>query len=294
LKYGVTRDYVMGLEVVLADGSVAWLGSKCVKDVAGYSLRDLFIGSEGTLGVITKVLLKLLPRPAAKATVLATYPTLEMAAATVSAIIAARIIPCTLEFLDQKTLRCVEDYAPAGLPTNAGALLLMETDGHPIVVEEEATRMAELARAHGALEVRRATDDAEAARLTAARRNALPALSRLRPTTILQDITVPRTELAPMVRFIEETARRHSVECATFGHAGDGNLHPTFLTDERDAPRRSRAGRHHGRDHPSRRHHHRRARGGSGQKSLPADAARPRLLRAPQNHQARPRPGQPP
>jgi len=234
LKYGVTRDYIMGLEVVLPDGAIAWLGSKCVKDVAGYSLRDLFIGSEGTLGVITKILLKLIPRPATRATLLATYPSLELAAATVSAIIAARIIPCTLEFLDQTTLRCVEDYAQVGLPTNVGALLLIETDGHPVVVEEEAARIADLARSHGALEVRRAADPAEASRLAAARRNAFSALARLRPTTILEDVTVPRSELAAMVRFVEDTARRHQLQVATFGHAGDGNLHPTFLTDERD------------------------------------------------------------
>jgi glycolate oxidase len=234
LKYGVTRDYVMGLEVVLPDGSIAWLGSKCVKDVAGYSLRDLFIGSEGTLGVITKILLKLIPRPLARATLLATYPALEPAAATVSAIIAARIVPCTLEFLDEATLRCVEDYAHVGLPTSAGALLLIETDGHPAVVEDEAARIAALARAHGALEVRQAADPAEAARLAAARRNAFSALARLQPTTILEDVTVPRSELAAMVRFVEDTARRHQLQVATFGHAGDGNLHPTFLTDERD------------------------------------------------------------
>jgi glycolate oxidase len=236
LKYGVTRDYVMGLEVILPDGTLAWLGSKCVKDVAGYSLRDLFIGSEGTLGVITKVLLKLIPRPPARATLLATYPSLEPAAATVSAIIAARIIPCTLEFLDQTTLRCVEAHAHVGLPTEVGALLLIETDGHPVVVEEEAARIADLARAHGALDVRRAADPAEAGRLAAARRNAFSALARLQPTTILEDVTVPRSELAAMVRFIEDTARRHQLQVATFGHAGDGNLHPTFLTDERDAP----------------------------------------------------------
>jgi glycolate oxidase len=240
LKYGVTGDYVMGLEVVLPDGAVAWLGSKCVKDVAGYSLRDLFVGSEGTLGVITKVLLKLVPRPAAKATLLATYSALEPAAATVSAIIADRIVPCTLEFLDRTTLRSVEELVHVGLPTDAGALLFMETDGHPVVVEEEAARMAELARRHGALEVRRATDAAEAARFTAARRSALPALARRRPTAILEDVTVPRSELAGMVRAIAEIAQRHRVEVATFGHAGDGNLHPTILTDERDAAEMAR------------------------------------------------------
>jgi glycolate oxidase len=235
LKYGVTRDYVMGLEVVLADGSVCWLGNKCVKDVAGYNLRDLFIGSEGTLGVITKVLLKLLPKPAARQTLLATYAQMDAAAETVSAIIAAKIIPCTLEFLDRKTIRCVEDFTHVGLPTEAAALLLMETDGHPAAVADEAAQIEALARAHGATSVKRAASDEEAARLATARRSAFSALARLKPTTILEDATVPRSELASMVRFIEQVAARHGLEIATFGHFGDGNLHPTFLTNERDA-----------------------------------------------------------
>jgi len=235
IKYGVTRDYVLALEVVLADGTITWLGSKCLKDAAGYSLRDLFIGSEGTLGIITKILLKLLPRPTAKATVLATFPDMEQAAATASAIIAARLLPCTLEFLDQKTLRCVEKKVHMGLPINAGALLLMETDGHPAAVAEEGAKMAELARANGAIEVHQATNAAEAERLADARRQAYPALAEAHPSAILEDVTVPRSELAAMVRFIEEVTHRHGVECAIFGHAGDGNFHPTYLTDERDA-----------------------------------------------------------
>lgn len=234
LKYGVTRDYVMGLEVVLADGRVAWLGSGCVKDVAGYSMKDLFIGSEGTLGIITEVLLKLLPRPAARRTMLASYAKMEDAAETVSAIIAARMIPCTLEFLDQMTIRCVEDFAKIGLPTDCAALLLMETDGHPAAVGDEAERMADLARAHGAREVVTAKDDAEAARLASARRSAFSALARVRPTTILEDVTVPRSALAEMVLFIAAVAAEHGLQVGTFGHMGDGNLHPTFLTDERD------------------------------------------------------------
>ena len=235
LKYGVTRDYVIGLEVVLADGSVCWFGGKCVKDVAGYNLRDLFIGSEGTLGVVTRVLLKLLPKPAARQTLLATYTRMEAAADTVSAIIAARIIPCTLEFLDRKTIQCVEDYTHVGLPLDADAVLLMETDGHPAAVADEIARIEAIARAHGATGVVLAADAAEATRLASARRSAFSALARLRPTTILEDATVPRSELAGMVRFIQETATRHRLEVATFGHFGDGNLHPTFLTDERDA-----------------------------------------------------------
>ncbi|OAM88589.1 FAD-binding protein [Termitidicoccus mucosus] len=240
LKYGVTRDYVMGLEVVLADGSTCWLGSKCVKDVAGYNLRDLFIGSEGTLGVITKVLLKLLPKPAARQTLLATFAAMDAAAGTVSAIIAAKIIPCTLEFLDRKTIRCVEDFAHAGLPRDADAILLIETDGHPAAVADEAAKIEELCAAHGATSVKRATSAEEAVRLATARRSAFSALARLRPTTILEDVTVPRSELAGMVRAVQAVAEKHRLDIATFGHFGDGNLHPTILTDERDADEMAR------------------------------------------------------
>ncbi|HBE23668.1 MAG TPA: glycolate oxidase subunit GlcD [Verrucomicrobiales bacterium] len=235
LKYGVTRDYVMELEVVLPDASIVRLGNACVKDVAGYSLKDLFIGSEGTLGIVTEVLLKLLPKPEARRTMLATYARMEDAAETVSAIIAARIIPCTLEFLDQTTIRCVEDFCRIGLPTDAAALLLMETDGHPAAVADEAERMEAIARKMGASSIRVAKDTNEAAVLATARRSAFSALARLRPTTILEDVTVPRNQLATMVSFINEVASRYGLLVGTFGHMGDGNLHPTFLADEKDA-----------------------------------------------------------
>ncbi len=235
LKYGITRDYVIGMEVALANGQIVWLGGKCVKDVAGYSLRDLFIGSEGTLGIITKVLLKLVPKPPAKKTLLATFPRMDAAAETVSAIVAAKIIPCTLEFLDNTTIRCVEEFAHIGLPLDAEAILLMETDGHPAVVEDEARAMETIAREHGATSVQVARTAAEAERLATARRAAFSALARVSPTTILEDATVPRSELATMVNFIQEAARRYHLRVGLFGHMGDGNLHPTFLTDERNA-----------------------------------------------------------
>jgi len=234
LKYGITRNYVMGLEVVLPDGEVLWTGNKCVKDVAGFSLKDLFVGSEGTLGVMTKVLLKLIPKPAAKKTMVATFSAMDAAAQTVSDIIAAQIIPCTLEFLDRTTIHCVEDFAKVGLPLDCEALLLMETDGHPAAVEDEAAKMVELAKKNGAMEVRIAKDEAEATKLAAARRSAFSALARLAPTTILEDATVPRSELAKMVRFVEVVAKKYNLRVGTFGHMGDGNLHPTFLTDERN------------------------------------------------------------
>jgi glycolate oxidase len=234
LKYGITRNYVMGLEVVLPDGEVLFTGNKCVKDVAGYSLKDLFVGSEGTLGVMTKVLLKLIPKPAAKKTMVATYSAMDAAAQTVSDIIAAQIIPCTLEFLDRTTIHCVEDFAKVGLPLDCEALLLMETDGHPAAVADEAAKMVELAKKNGAMEVRIAKDEAEANKLAAARRSAFSALARLAPTTILEDATVPRSELAKMVRFVAVIAKKYNLRVGTFGHMGDGNLHPTFLTDERN------------------------------------------------------------
>lgn len=234
LKYGVTKDYVMGFEMVLPSGEVVWIGNKCVKDVAGYSLREVFIGSEGTLGIFTKILLRLLPKPAAKRTLLAVYAKMEQAAETVSAIIAHPIIPCTLEFLDRTTLNCVEDYAKVGLPRDAEAILLMETDGHPAVVAEEAEIMAQLARKQGALDVRMAGTIEESQRLATARRSAFSALARVAPTTILEDVTVPRSELAGMVAFIQEIAKRHNLRIGIFGHMGDGNLHPTFLTNEKD------------------------------------------------------------
>lgn len=234
LKYGVTRNYVMGMEVVLPNGELMWLGNKCVKDVAGYSLKDLFIGSEGTLGVITKVLLRLIPKPQAKKTMVATFAQMDQAAEAVSAIIAAQIIPCTLEFLDRMTIRCVEDYAKIGLPLDCEALLLMETDGHPAVVAEEAAQMEKICREKGALELRVAKDDAEAAKLASARRTAFSALARVAPTTILEDATVPRSELARMIRFVAAVALKYRLKVGTFGHMGDGNLHPTFLTDERN------------------------------------------------------------
>jgi len=234
LKYGVTKDYVMGFEIVLPNGDVTFVGNKCVKDVAGYSLREVFIGSEGTLGIFTKILLRLLPKPAAKKTLLGVYSKMEQAAETVSAIIAHPIIPCTLEFLDRTTIKCVEDFAHVGLPTDAEAVLLMETDGHPAVVAEEAEIMAQLARKNGAIDVRMAKDTAESLRLAAARRSAFSALARVAPTTILEDVTVPRSELAGMVAFIQALAARHNLRIGVFGHMGDGNLHPTFLTNEKN------------------------------------------------------------
>jgi glycolate oxidase len=241
LKYGVTSDYVMGLTTVLPDGALLRTGGKAVKHVAGYNLNDLLVSSEGTLGIFTDVTVKLIPKPQAKKTMLVHFPELEQAALTVSSIIAARIIPATLEFLDKITIRCVEEYSHVGLPLDMEAVLLIEVDGHPAVVEEEAAGIRTICEKHRCSFFQTAADGAEALKLATARRVALSALARSRPTTILEDATVPRSCIAPMVKLIQETAAKYNVVIGTFGHAGDGNLHPTCLTDERDGEEISRA-----------------------------------------------------
>ncbi|HLQ97693.1 MAG TPA: glycolate oxidase subunit GlcD, partial [Candidatus Dormibacteraeota bacterium] len=234
LKYGVTRDYVLGLEIVLPNGEVIQTGGKLAKDVAGYDLTRLYVGAEGTLGVITSAILKLIPQPETKKTMLALYHDLEAAAETVSAIIANRIIPATLEFLDQATVKVVEDFAQIGLPLDAKAVLLIEQDGPEEVVARDMEKIEQLCRDNQAFDVSVAQTKDEAEALTTARRSALSALSRLKPTTILEDATVPRSEIAKMVKAINEIAKKYDITICTFGHAGDGNLHPTCLTDVRN------------------------------------------------------------
>lgn len=240
LKYGVTRDYVLGLELVLPNGEIIRTGGKLAKDVAGYDLTSLYVGSEGTLGIITEAILKLVPKPSYKKTMLALYQDIEAAAETVSAIIANRIIPATLEFLDQATVQVVEDFAKIGLPVEAEAILIIEQDGEADLVESDIEKIARLCKENGAFEVSVAETDEEAESLLTARRSALSALSRLKPTTILEDATVPRSEIANMVRAINRIAEKYDLRICTFGHAGDGNLHPTCLTDIRNKEEISR------------------------------------------------------
>ncbi|WP_223595102.1 glycolate oxidase subunit GlcD [Neobacillus bataviensis] len=234
LKYGVTRDYVIGLEVVVPNGDIIRTGGKLAKDVAGYDLTRLMVGSEGTLGIITEATLKLIPMPETKKTMLALYQDLEAAAKSVSKIIANKIIPTTLEFLDQPTLKVVEAFAQIGLPTDVQAVLLIEQDGPPEVVNRDLERMAEICKQEKAVSVQVAATEVEAEALRTARRTALSALARLKPTTILEDATVPRSEIAKMVNAINEIAQKYQLDICTFGHAGDGNLHPTCPTDSRN------------------------------------------------------------
>jgi glycolate oxidase len=241
LKYGVTRNYVLGLEVVLATGEVIRTGGRLWKDVAGYDLTRLLTGSEGTLGVITEVTVGLLPLPATSLTGVAYFDSLADAGRAVTAIIAGGTLPATLEFLDRACIGAVEDFAHLGLDRNAGALLLFGDDGSARDVGESLERMASACSAHGSRGVVLAPDVAGSEHLLSARRCSLPALSRLAPVTMLEDVTVPRPQIARMVDDIEEIARRHHVVCATFGHAGDGNLHPTIVFDADDLEARANA-----------------------------------------------------
>lgn len=235
LKYGTTKDYVIGLEAVLANGEIIRTGGKLMKDVAGYDLTKLLVGSEGTLAIITEATLKLIPPPKSKMTMLAMFRDLYGAARTVSAIVESRIIPATLEFMDNPTIRVVDDFAKLGLPLDMEAILLIEQDGDPETVARDIEMIRRICAREQADSIQVAADREEAERLLTARRSAFTALARLRPTTILEDATVPRSKIADMVRRINEIAHKYNVTIATFGHAGDGNLHPTATTDARDA-----------------------------------------------------------
>jgi glycolate oxidase len=241
LKYGVTKNYVMGLEVILPNGEILNTGNKCAKDAAGYNIKDVFVGSEGTLGIITKILLKLIPLPETKKTMLAYFHSVDAAAKTVSAIIAAHIIPVTLEFLDRITIECVENYSHIGLPKDMEAILLIEVDGPKSVAEDDSKKIIDICKNHSAAEFHTAQNNEEALKFASARRMAFPALARLEPTTILEDATVPRNRVADMLAEIHRIAEKYYVKIGTFGHAGDGNLHPTCLTDERNTDEIKRA-----------------------------------------------------
>ncbi len=234
LRYGVTRDYVMGLEFFDVNGELVKAGARTVKCVTGYNLGGLLVGSEGTLGVFNKITLKLIPMPPARKAMMAIFDDINKASETVSAIIAHRIVPVTLEFMDNFTIGAVETFSHVGLPIDAAALLLIEVDGHPVQVEEDAARVEALCRQMGAMRIRVAQDAAERDKVWEARRAALSALSRIKPTTVLEDATVPRSKIPEMIRAIDEIGRKFQLTIGTFGHAGDGNLHPTILTDRRN------------------------------------------------------------
>lgn len=234
VKYGVTRDYVLSLKAVLADGRIFETGKPTLKSVVGYDLTRLLVGSEGTLAVIVEITLRLLPLPEAKATVSALFYDLQEAAAGVRAALGAGYRPTALEFADAACLRAVENYAGLGIDPSARAMLLIDLDGPPEVVPRQAEDLAARLRAAGGRHISRAKTDAEAEKLWRARRMLNPALGNIARGKMNEDIVVPLGRLAEMMARIEEVARRHRLAIPTFGHAGDGNLHVNVMFDPDD------------------------------------------------------------
>ena len=237
VKYGVTKDYVLGLEVVLPTGEIIRTGGRTLKSVAGYDLTKLIVGSEGTLGIATTIILKLLPLPESVRTIAVSFESIEAAAAAVSSIIADRILPRALELMDSAALRAVEKHLGEDISGGAAAMLIIEVDGPPASTEREIERVTEIAGRAGATRVNRAGSEAERERLWKARRSLSPALYAIKPKKINEDIVVPRSRIPDILREIGEIAKQHGLLIVNFGHAGDGNIHTNIMIDEGDAPR---------------------------------------------------------
>jgi len=230
IKYGVTRDYVMEIESVLPNGDVLTTGVKTSKGVVGYDLTRLLVGSEGTLSVFTKIRLKILPMPEEVITLLALFSNLESSGLAVSHIIASKIIPRTLEFMDSEVIRAVENFKPVGLPREAEAVLLIELDGYPATITREAEKVAAICRHLGA-EVSMAEDEEARAKLWEARRAVSPALYHISPTKINEDIVVPRNRIPEMLKRLRRLSEESGIKIVNFGHAGDGNIHVNIMID---------------------------------------------------------------
>ena len=233
LKYGVTTNHILGAEVVLPDGTVIWTGGKA-SDNPGYDLVGILVGSEGTFGIVTRLVLRIMRKPEAVQTFLAVYDSLEDAGNTVSAIIGAGIIPATLEMMDRMVMKAVEDSIHAGYPLDAEAVLIIELDGIRDGMDRLARRITEICRANHVREVKMATSEAERMKLWAGRKGAFGAVARLRPNYLVCDGTVPRTKLPGVLKKVLEIGRKYELEIGNVFHAGDGNLHPLILFDARN------------------------------------------------------------
>ena len=233
LKYGVTTNHVMGVELVLPDGDVVDLGG-AMEDVPGYDLTGLVVGSEGTFGIVTSAVLRLIRQPEGWKTLLAVFESVDDASNTVSAIIAAGIVPAALEMMDQLIVQAVEAAYHFGFPLDASAVLIVELDGPTAGLEEQTRQVLEVCRANHARTVRVAADEAERAALWKSRKRAFGAVGRLAPSYCTQDGVVPRTKVPEIVRRISEIGQRYRLRIANVFHAGDGNIHPILLYDERD------------------------------------------------------------
>jgi glycolate oxidase len=240
LKYGVTTNHVLGVEVVLPDGDIVWLGGKCA-DAPGLDLTGIMVGSEGTLGIVTAAVLRILKTPETTKTMLAAFASLVDAGEVVSAIVAAGLVPATLELMDHGTIVAVEDALACGYPREADAVLIIELDGLRDGMDDMAEKIAAVCRAKGALEVRTARDEAERAALWRGRQGAFAAINGLSPNYLSVDGTVPRTMLPETLRRVGELGERYGLRVITVLHAGDGNLHPSFLYDGRDQEAKRKA-----------------------------------------------------
>ncbi len=234
VKYGVTRNYLIGLTVVLADGSILKTGEGRTGPAPSYDLTRLICGSEGTLGIVTEITVRLIPRPEANRTLRADFHTLEDCSKAVSAIMAAGIVPAALELMDKGIVAAVESVGHLGLPSDVEGILIIELDGDPPSVDAQAREIQELLGKHSAAGVIVAKDQEEAQTLWTARRSAFSAMASLRPNSITEDATVPVSHLAQMIRKVTETAKRYGVQIGVLAHAGDGNLHPLLLFDGRN------------------------------------------------------------
>jgi glycolate oxidase len=232
LKYGVTVNHVLGLEVVLPDGEIAWLGGR-TRDALGYDLAGVFVGSEGTFGIATKIVVRILKKPQAVKTVLAVFDRIEQASAAVSAIIAAGLVPAALEMIDQLTIQAVEDAFGCGYPRDAAAALLIELDGLAVGMPAQADRIVAACRQAGAREVRAAADEAERQLLWKGRKSAFGAYGRVSPAYMVMDGVIPRTKLPYVLSRVNEIVAAHGLRVGNVFHAGDGNLHPNILYDPR-------------------------------------------------------------
>jgi glycolate oxidase len=230
VKYGTTKEYVLGLEVVLPNGEIIHTGSKCVKDVVGYNLTQLLVGSEGTLGIVTKAILKLLPLPEAKKTLTATFPSIMDAGKTVSEIIRRKIIPTTMEFLDRHAVWCVDQYLQIGLASGAGAFMLIEVDGDLDQVEKNIEKVHAVCADNNALDIQLAETPEEQNELWRMRRSVSASLAHFEPVVkINEDIVVPRASIPTIIKHIETVGEKYGVHIVNFGHAGDGNIHLNVL-----------------------------------------------------------------
>ncbi|ADC88846.1 D-lactate dehydrogenase (cytochrome) [Thermocrinis albus DSM 14484] len=240
LKYGVTREYVLGLTAVIKEGKTVKTGGPVIKDVAGYDITRLLVGSEGTLGLITEAVLKLIPKPRARLTALAIFHNLEDVGHAVTKIFTSGVFPSALEFMDKNAIRAVEEFKPVGLPKDAEAVLLIEVDGTPQSVQEDIKLVKELLEGMK-VKVETASTEEEAQKLWTARKNLGPALGNLKTGKINEDIVVPRSTLHQVIPKVREIAQKYQLMVAVFGHIGDGNLHVNFLYDKANREEEERA-----------------------------------------------------